>query len=76
MDDEYEIEGIDICHAIEDEHCLYSEVPRAGAIGRGDNHGYCAYDESHQGTTYPEVFSEVETEKRQVIVEEITEPDT
>ena len=47
MHDKYEIEGLDIGHAVEDEHRLYGKVPRTRTIGRGNNDGYCAYNECY-----------------------------
>ena len=50
-------------------------MPRTRTIGRGNNDGYGAYDECYQGTAQTEILREVETEERQVIMQEVTEPD-
>ena len=51
MDDEDEIEGLFISHAIEDEHGLDGKMPGAGTVGRGHDDGYGADDEGDESAT-------------------------
>ena len=76
MDDEDEIEGLFISHAIEDEHGLDSKVPGTGTVGRGYDNGYRAYDERDQCTTQTQVCREIEAEEGEVVVQEVADPNT
>ena len=75
VDDEHEIEGFYIGHAIENEHGLYGEMPRTGTVGGGYDDGYGAYDECHQRTAQSEMGREVEAEEGEIVVQEIAHPD-
>lgn len=75
VDDEHEIERVALGHAIEDQHRLDGKMPRAGAVGRGDEHGDAADDEGHQRAGHSKTGGEAETEEREVVVEEIADPD-
>ena len=76
MDNEDEVEGLGVGHAIEDEHGLHGEVPGAGTVWRGHDDGYGADNERDQRTTQSEVAGEVETEEGQVVMQEVANPYT
>ena len=75
VDDKDEVEGVLVLHTIEDEHGLYGKVPGTSTIGCGYDNGDGADDERHQGTAQAEVCGEVEAEEREVVVQEVAEPD-
>ena len=75
MHDEYEEEGLFVLYAVEDEHGLDGEMPRAGTVGRGHDDGEVGYDERHEGTAEAEVGREVEAEEGEVVMQEVTYPD-
>ena len=75
MDDEYEVEGVGVCYAVEDEHRLHGEMPWAGTVRRWHDDGYGTYDERDHGAHDAEMGGEVEAEEREVIMQEIAEPD-
>ena len=50
MDDEYEVEGLRLGDAIENEHGLYSEVPRSCSVRSRHDDGDAADDKGHQRT--------------------------
>ena len=75
VDDKHEIKGLLVGYTIEDEHGLDSEMPGTGTVGGGYDDGYGAYDEGDQGTGETETGSTLETEEREVVMDEITAPD-
>ena len=50
MDDEDEVERLRLCHSVEDEHRLYSEVPRSCSVRSRHDDGDAADDKGHQRT--------------------------
>ena len=75
VDYQHEVEGVVVGHAVEYEHGLYGEMPRPGSVGGGNYYGDAAYYERYQGALEAEVGGEVEAEERQVIVQEVANPD-
>ena len=73
--DEHEEERVVGSHAIEQEHGLHGEVPGPCSVGCGHHHGYRSHDEGHQGAAHSQVGGGVEAEEREVVVEEIAQPD-
>ena len=76
MDDEDEVEGLGVGDAIEDEHRLDGEMPRAGTVGGGHDDSYRTNDERYEGTRQSEMRRKVEAEERQVVVNKVAQPDT
>ena len=73
---QYEVESLVIGYAIEDKHGLYCEMPRTCTIWSWYEYGYTTYDESYHSACDTEVRRSRETEEREVIVQEITRPDS
>ena len=75
MYDQYKPEGLFVGYTVEDEHGLDGEVPRASSIGRWHDNSKVGHDEADQRTANAQVLREVETEERQVVVQEVAHPD-
>ena len=74
MDDEHKVERVDVAYAVEDEHCLNGKVPRTGTVRRRNDDGDAAHDERYESARHTKVRRSLETEEREIIVEEITRP--
>ena len=73
---QHEIQGVCFRYSIEYEHGLYGEMPWSCPVRCRHYDGYGAYYERHHGTREREARSEAEAEEREVIVQEITRPDS
>ena len=76
MNDKYEVQGLLVNHSIENQHGLYSEVPRTSSVGRWYNDRDAAHNEGYQGTGESQITGEVEAEEREVVMQEVAYPDT
>ncbi len=75
MDDEDEVERIVFLYAIENEHGLHGEMPRASTVGCGHDNGYAANDEGDQRTGHAQLGCRLEAEECQVVMQEVASPD-
>ena len=74
MDNEDEIECFRVGNAIEDEHGLNGEMPRACTIRRRNDDCNGANHECYHSTGQSEMLCKIEAEKRQVVVQEVAGP--
>ena len=74
VDNQHEIERIGLAHAVENQHRFHGEMPRSGTIRRGYDDGETADDERSHRTADTQRLHRVETEKCQVVMQEITAP--
>ncbi len=74
MHDKHEIESVDIAYTIEYQHCLDCEMPRTSPVGCRHYNGDASHHESYEGALQSEVCGEVETEEREVVMQEVANP--
>jgi hypothetical protein len=75
VDDEHKVERVDIAYAVEDEHCLNGKVPRTGTVRRRNDDSDAAHDERYESARHTKARRSLETEEREIVVEEVTRPD-
>lgn len=75
VDDEYEEEGIVLLDAVENEHSLHGKVPRTCSVGSRYDDCDAAHDEGYQSTHQTEMRCRLKALEREIIVEEVTQPD-
>lgn len=62
--------------SIEQKHCLYSKMPWPGTVRRGHNDCYAADNECGKPTHQSKLRREVETEEREIVMQEVASPYT
>lgn len=72
--DEYKIKGLLVGNAVEDKHGFHREMPWTGTVGSWYNDCYGADDEGDKGTGDAEVGGGIETEKGEVVMDEVAAP--
>ena len=75
VDDEYEEEGIVLLDAVENEHSLHGKVPRTCSVGSRYDDCDAAHYEGYQSTHQTEMRCRLKALEREIIVEEVTQPD-